>query len=238
MKRFFIILVLAPLMLPLFTSCKKVKGKGDVVTETRNITGFTGIGLAVESQLRFIPDTIFRVELTAQENVLNVVETFVEGGVLVIKLEHNTVLGKHEEIQVLVHAPGINLLDISGSGNITQTGNWISPSIRTSISGSGNLVLGYLEAEEFSIYISGSGSVSAAGGSAGTGTLNISGSGGIDVLGVTADTVYANISGSGSMQLTAGKLLDATISGSGNILYDGNPVVTTHISGSGTVRHI
>lgn len=237
MKKLLILLLLVPLILPL-SSCKKVKGKGDVVTETRNITGFTGISLAVESQLRFIPDTIFRVELTAQENVLEVIESYVDGGVLVIKLEHNTVLGKHDEIQILVHAPGVNLLDISGSGNITQTGNWISQSIRTSISGSGNLVMGYIEADEFSIYISGSGSASAAGGAAGTVTLNISGSGGMDVLGVTADTVYANISGSGSMQLTAGKLLDATISGSGNILYDGNPVVTTHISGSGTVRHI
>jgi hypothetical protein len=198
MKRFFLLLVLITLIVPLSTSCKKVNGKGDVLTQTRSITGFTGIGLALEAQLRFIPDSIFRVELTAQENVLDVVETFVEGGVLVVKLEHNIVLGKHEEIQVLIHAPGINLLDISGSGNIIQTGNWISPSIRTSISGSGNLNLGYLEAAVFSIYIS----------------------------------------GSGNIQLTAGKLLDATISGSGNILYDGNPVVYTHISGSGTVRHI
>ena len=30
-----------------FTSCEKIKGKGEVITESRTVTGYTGIGLAI-----------------------------------------------------------------------------------------------------------------------------------------------------------------------------------------------
>ena len=62
----------------IFNSCDKVKGKGDVVSEMMNLTGFTAISLALDGVLYFTPDSVYSVEIQAQQNILDVIETTVE----------------------------------------------------------------------------------------------------------------------------------------------------------------
>lgn len=221
-----------------FISCKKISGKGDVVKETRNITGFTGISLSLDAYTYIRQDTVYKVEILAQQNILDVIETPLEGGSLVVKLKDHTVLGPHDAITVYISSPVVNSLNISGSGSI-EGNTLISASyLDMVISGSGNIKLTGIAVIGLYTNISGSGSISVAAGTVSNEDLNISGSGSIDVLGPVSDTVNAKISGSGSISVTAEKLLNGTISGSGNILYLGNPVVNSHISGSGSIIHL
>jgi hypothetical protein len=235
MKKLLILFVL-PMILLCYSSCKKINGKGDIVTEIRGFTGFTAIQISLEADLHFTPDTIYSVKISAQQNILDIIETTMEGGTLIFKVKEHYVIGRHDPITIYITAPNVNLLDISGSGNIYQSGTWNGDNLRTNISGSGSIVLDLLETPELSVSISGSGSSVGLGGAASKETLNISGSGNIDLVEVAADTVYAAISGSGDIKVSVGKYLEATISGSGNVLYQGNPVIVTHITGSGTVR--
>ena len=222
----------------IFNSCDKVKGKGDVVSQMRNITGFTAISLAMEGDLYFTPDSVYSVEIQAQQNILDVIETTVEGGRLVIQVEHNTVLGKHEPIRIYIHAPSVKDLDISGSGNITTGSVMDEPDLHFNISGSGNINLSEIGSHSVNGNISGSGNITGSAGTADLESLNISGSGNLDFLNVMADSVYVTISGSGDVKVHAVKYLEVTISGSGNVKYNGNPVINQHISGSGSVTHI
>ena len=225
-------------ILLVMNSCDKVKGKGDVVSEFRNISGFTAIGLAMEGDLFFTPDSVFSVEIQAQQNIIDVIETPVEGGKLVLKLKDHTILGNHKNIRFYIHAPDINNLDISGSGGITANALMDEPELSYGISGSGNINLSDVSSNQINGNISGSGSMTGSAGETDYESLKISGSGNIDFLYVMADSVFVTISGSGDVKVHAVKYLEVTISGSGNVMYDGNPVINQHISGSGNVTHI
>jgi len=237
MKKIIIIIVIS--LIPVFfTSCEKVKGKGTVVSEFRNISGFTAISLAMEGELHFIPDSIFSVEIRAQQNIIDVIETNLEGDRLVLEIEDNVILGKHEPIWIYIHAPAFDDLDVSGSGNIIVESMMNQPDLNYNISGSGNINLVEVNGHEITGNISGSGNITGSAGIADFESLTISGSGNLDFLNVMADSVYVTISGSGDVRVYAVKYLEVTISGSGNVRYNGNPVINQHISGSGSVTHI
>lgn len=219
-----------------YSSCEKVKGKGAIVNQVRNVTNFTGIALAIDATVYFSPDPTYYLEVRAQQNMLDVIETVIgSDNTMIIRYKNGIVVGKHEPITIFVAGPAIRLLTISGSGDILVDTPWLNQYMEATISGSGNINVFELEADELHVNISGSGNVQATTGTVNFQELKISGSGNIDLLGVESDTTMANISGSGSMMVWVNKLLDVSISGSGNVSYKGNPVVDTHISGSGSV---
>ena len=222
----------------LFASCSKINGEGDIVTEERTATGYTMISLAMDATVSYTQDSVYSLVLNAQQNILDVIETHVEGDRLIIEYEDHVKIGKHDPIVIEVRAPDVRMLDISGTGQINMFGLWNVNSAGLNISGSGNINLAAVNARSISSNISGSGNIDVAWGVASYCDLNISGSGNIDMLYVETDTAYANISGSGNIMITVFDYLDATISGSGNIQYRGNPDVDLHVSGSGTVIHL
>lgn len=220
------------------SSCKKINGKGDVVTETRATGTFQSISLSMSATVFYTQGTDYLLQIQGQENILQQIETQVEGSSLVIYLKKNVVLGPHEPITVYITAPEVVGLEVSGSGDINTSGPWVEDGISLNISGSGNINLGTLFAENLSATISGSGNILASSGTVTRENLNISGSGTIDLRGIEAQNVYTTTSGSGNTYVNASTLLDVTISGSGNVWYYGNPVVTTHISGSGNIKRL
>lgn len=214
MKRFSLLFVFLFLLL-VFNSCNKIKGKGDVVSQIRNITGFTAISLAMEGDLYFTPDSVYSVEIQAQQNILDVIETPVEGGRLILKIRDHTILGKHEPIRFYIYGPSVNNLDISGSGNIATESPMNLPDIFYNISGSGNIIVNGLNSKSVNGDISGSGNLTASSGTSDNESLSISGSGNINFLDVVADSVYITISGSGDVKVYAVKYLRVTISEAG-----------------------
>ena len=226
------------IFLLVLNSCNKVKGKGDVVSEMRNITGFTSISLSMEGDVYFTPDSVYSIEIQAQQNILDVIETPVEGGILVLKIQDHTVLGNHDPIRIYIHAPSIKGMDVSGSGNISAGTVMDQPDLSYNISGSGNITVNELKSNQLLGRISGSGNITGSSGTSDNATFTVSGSGNLNFLNVMADTAYVTISGSGDVSVYAVKYLDVTISGSGNVRYNGNPVINQHISGSGSVMHI
>ncbi len=221
-----------------FSSCERIKGKGDTVTEARGLSGYSGIGLSMSASVFFISGPDYSLEIQGQQNVLDRIITQVEGNKLVIKLKKGINLGPHDPIRVYITAPGVNTLDISGSGDIYVDDPWIGSDLSTNISGSGSITVSMIEADRFNANISGSGNIKVLGGTSGREELKISGSGNIETHHVEADDVYTITSGSGDTYVQALNLLEVTISGSGNIYYLGNPIINTHISGSGNIRRL
>jgi len=232
----FILLLFLPFI---FSSCEKVKGKGEVVSETRTVTGYSGISLAIDATVNFTTDTIWYLEIKAQQNILDVLETYVDGGNnLVIRYKSNVIVGKHEPIEIFVAGPDVNGFDISGSGNLFVINPLVTGYAEADISGSGNLAIYEIQANEFHQSISGSGNFQSNSGVINFEHLTISGSGNIQMEGVQADSSWVTISGSGNVTVWVEKYLDVTISGSGSVFYKGNPFVNTKISGSGSVTKI
>jgi hypothetical protein len=236
MKKLSIVLLSAAIIAG-FASCKKVIGEGPAVTENRAIGNFSSVASAISADVYYKQDPVYKVEITAQQNILNVLETNIVNNELVIKFRNNVIVRRHENITVNISSPIIHGLRISGSGNIVAPDSIITTNMDITLSGSGNINLYKLTGTSLDGNISGSGNITVLNGSVNNEHLRISGSGNIDVLNVAATTVTTTTSGSGEMRLNASQSLDVTISGSGSVFYTGNPVLNTHISGSGKVIH-
>jgi len=221
-----------------FTSCEKIRGKGEVITEARSTDGYSGISLAMSATVFFTSAPTYSLELHGQENVLRQIVTEIDGNQLVIRVKHGVILGNHEPVRVYITAPNVTRLEVSGSGDIFTDQPWHVSELSLSISGSGNITLANIEAGRLAATISGSGNIKAMAGTSNQEDLKISGSGSIDLRSVEAHTVFTRTSGSGEMFINATNLLDVTISGSGDIWYLGNPSINLQVSGSGSVKKL
>lgn len=224
-----------------FTSCEKhifnsIKGKGATVTETRNLTGFNKISLDIDADVTYTQDSVYFVEISAQQNVLDVITTEISAGEL--EIEFSKWVRKHSNIEIIIHSPDLREVDLDGSGNFESTGMLTTTDLELEVSGSGNIVLYGVTATELDADISGSGNIYISSGVVTNEDAKISGSGNIEADDLKANNSKAKISGSGSISVWVLDQLDATISGSGDIKYKGNPITNTTISGSGSVIHI
>lgn len=217
-----------------FGACRKVTGEGPMRTETRSASNFSGVDLRIAGNLYFKEAANYKVEISAQQNILDVIETYVSNGKLVIKEKNGVIIKSREDITVNVWAPSVSDLRLSGSGNI-YADRVTGSSIGLNISGSGDILAKEVSTDHLDAVVSGSGNLRVEVGTTNSETLKISGSGDIDLIKLPARTANTNTSGSGTMKVNVSQKLDVTITGSGSVHYVGAPTISTHISGSGKV---
>jgi hypothetical protein len=213
-----------------------IHGKGSNVSETRNAGSFTGIDMRCDADVEVVRDSTFSIEITGQANILKVLDTKIENGNLVI--DYNKRVWRHNKVKIIVHTGNIQLLYLSGSGNINVQNTITATILDLKMSGSGNLSTADVNVQTLTAHISGSGDIKIAGGTIQSEKFSISGSGDINAEYVVANTSSAKISGSGSIIVNVTENLNVEISGSGDVKYRGNPIVNSNISGSGSVTHI
>jgi len=221
------------------TSCLDIidciNGNNHLTTENRNLPSFRGVISRGSFEVRIIQGTTNKVEVEAESNLQNHINTRVSGNNLIIDTQNNRCLNVNYPIIITVTTVDLNKVELDGSGTV-RCDEVQSTEMDVNLSGSGSVYIN-LNVEDLYAGISGSGSINLEG-TAINSKLTISGSGDIHAKDLIQDHCMANISGSGKMYIYVSETLDARISGSGNVYYDGNPSITTHISGSGKVRHI
>ena len=229
----FVSLAAGMFMLP---SCEKVVGEGPLVTQNRTVGNFSGLSSEMSGKVNFTIAPDYKVEITAQQNILDVLNTNVVNGVLHIDFKDNVRVKQHEDLLINITAPYADYFRLSGSGNMNVQGDVAANNLKVTLSGSGDIVVqSAVIADKIDADISGSGNISIAGGFAVNEDIDISGSGKVEMAGVDAQNAVTHTSGSGDVKLALSKNLDAHISGSGSVYYHGNPIISTHISGSGRV---
>lgn len=251
-----------------FSSCKKdgwpcKNGSGSVITEVRNLTGFTQIENEMEAEVYITQGTEYEVKVQAQQNLLEEVIMEMNGDELQIYSKH--CLNKHDPIKIYITLPTLTRVDISGSGFAVTTGKFTTNSLTLVVSGSG-----YFQAQDsiftdnMSATVSGSGRIDFIGESrtantviSGSGLINmvgrgyssdtglqstldltVSGSGAIQAFEYPVEVCHFTISGSGLGQVNVSTLLEGTISGSGSLMYMGNPTLNVTVGGSGSIVHV
>lgn len=235
-----ILLCTAVSALIIFSSCRRdtqwVTGTGSSVTETRSISGFSALELNMPADVRWVQDSGYRVEISAQSNVLHVVESSVNGRTLTFQWRPFTVVRRHLPVKITIHSPALNHARVNGSGTIQLGHIRDAGALELYINGSGSIRADEVNAPSLICGISGSGNISLQQGACGSGDYRISGSGSVWAADVITRHSEADISGSGHIELQAEETLHADISGSGDVRYKGKPVVIQRISGSGKVR--
>jgi len=236
MKKLVVVILLLVTGLFIFPSCEKVVGEGPLVTQTRTVGNFTGVSSEMSGKVNFTIAPDYKVEITAQQNILDVLNTNVVNGVLHIDFKNNVRVKEHEDLLINITAPYADYFRLSGSGNMNVQGDITANNLKVTLSGSGDITVQKAAiADKIDTDISGSGNISIAGGSAVNEDVDISGSGKVEMAGVDAQNAVTHTSGSGDVKLALSTNLDAHISGSGSVYYHGNPIISTHISGSGRV---
>ncbi|NOY38480.1 MAG: DUF2807 domain-containing protein [Chlorobi bacterium] len=205
--------------------------------ETRNVTFFTRVGLAIAGDLYLTQGDKTEVILEGPEGLLKEIKTDVDGDLLRIKYKS---WGPHRgKVNIYITMHDIEGLSVSGSGNIKTQTPIEAKKLSLAVSGSGNIRMDDLDAKDISAKISGSGNINLSGkNEAGSLDVAISGSGDINCAGLPAGDVNVRISGSGDVRVYATKHLKAAVAGSGGIQYKGTPVVDAKVSGSGKVRPV
>lgn len=228
-------------MLLAFSSCnffdgKRIKGDGNVITETRSVGNFDGIEVSGAFDIYITQDNSYTVKVETDDNLQGYVITEVQGNELRIRPENHVNL-RPTRMKIYVSAPVFKSLEASGACNIYSQ-NKLSSSEKMDIelSGSSDVVLD-INAPEVEASLSGAGSVELKGE---TKELNIDGSGSSDIrcFDMKADNVSIDISGAGSAEVFANTKLDVEVSGSGDIKYKGSPSVQQRISGAGSVKKV
>lgn len=231
--RFFFFLALVSIFV---SSCDKVVGEGPVVTTDRTVAPFAAIDVSVPADVYYYPGSEYKVQIHAQQNITDLIESSVRGNTLQLYFNRRNVNIRSKGVRIDITAPDVNDIHISGSGNLYAPLPVNTDDFRINLSGSCNAVIDSLAANSFKTSISGSGKVEVQQGSAHTVQVDISGSGNVDLLGLEAANITTHSSGSGTIKVTATNKLEAHISGSGQVYYKGSPAVTSEISGSGSVR--
>jgi hypothetical protein len=221
-----------------FSACTKVVGDGPVKTENRTATNFSELDISIPGEIEFRQDNSYKVEITAQQNILDIIEADVNGNELEVKYENDVWVKTHDRIHVVITAPDLAALRLRGSGTVSTVGNLQTNDLRLSISGSGDINIPNLDANTLRAEVSGSGDIHVGAGSVESETLKISGSGSINLLNVMSKSANTTTTGSGEMRVNVSERLDARITGSGSVRYKGNPVVSAQVTGSGKVKPI
>ncbi|HEY8398167.1 MAG TPA: head GIN domain-containing protein [Flavihumibacter sp.] len=235
-KQFAVVLLALSGILMSLGSCTKVNGRGPVISETRNVSNFDRIDFETSGRLYFRQAPTPRIEIRAQRNILEVIESRVRDGELKIKIENNTIIHSHAPIEVYVEGPALREMEVDGSGDVYISDPLDTDELKVEVSGSGKIDIVDLNAPRFEARIAGSGDIIVRNGEGDRGKLRVSGSGDINMVNFRTRIMETETSGSGDMRVWVTDELDAKISGSGSVIYKGAPQVKLKVSGSGSVR--
>lgn len=188
-----------------------VRGSGNVITESRDVSGFSEIALFGSGTVHVDVNGTESLTVKAEDNIMPLLKTEVRNGRLELSIESN--VSPTTDVTYTVTAVALDGVTITGSGDVTVTG---------------------ITADSFDVEISGSGRVEPTG-TAVTLAVEISGSGRYEGEALAASVGTVRVSGSGEAVVNVTDDLDVDVSGSGGVQYIGEPTVTESISGSGSV---
>ena len=191
---------------------KGVRGSGNVITDTRDVTGFHGIEVGGIYQVEVVAGKDYGVTVEADDNLIPLIRTEVDGGIL--KISSDRRISPKSTIRIRVSAPDIDSLDVSGVANVNVTG----------LSNAG-----------LSLESSGASKI-ALNGSTSKLTVDVSGAVRVDAEQLKAENVTVEASGASNVGVNVSGILRAETSGASRVSYSGSPTsVIKDTSGAGSV---
>jgi len=208
-----------------------VSGDGNVVTETRDITGFTGVhaGSGVDV---YLSQGDFKVEVVADENLQEIITTELEGGNLHIRTRQG--IRNAESKKVYVSLPELKRVNISSAGDCKGETPFKCEELDINVSSAGDLEM-EVYANEINVDISSAGDAKLFGETVKL-RANLSSAGDLHAFDLKAEEARVEVSSSGDAKVNASRELDLSASSAGNIYYTGDAkVVRSHTSSAGDI---
>jgi hypothetical protein len=219
--------------LPDNISLRQVRGSGNVIEETRKVSGFDTVILKGIGNIYIEQGTSEGLRIEAEDNLIELMEIEVVGDQLEIGFENVINLRPTKPINFYVTMIEVESIQLLGSGNI-NAGPITTDEIRLVLAGSGNITAEDLDVELVRADLPGSGDITL-GGSAMRQEIRLLGSGDYEGRDLASEEADISIAGSGNVTVDASEQLDITIAGSGTVRYIGDPQINQNILGSGRI---
>ncbi len=197
-----------------------VPGSGNVISQIKSLEGFTRVNIGNAFHVELKESTQFSVSISADDNVINLVEAEKEGDTLRIGLE----AGDYSEVTLRARITMPELLGVMLTGASRASLEGFSSANNLTISLSGASVLeGYVEAREADLRINGASKLTLAG-SADSLQMRASGASVLELRHFSIDRASVVLNGASQADVNVrGAIELADLSGASVLTYDGEP---------------
>lgn len=189
-------------------------GSGTIVTETRDVSGFTQVRLAGFGTLNIAQTGTESLTISADDDVLPHLTSEVINGTLELGIKPRLSFKSLRRVIYTLTVKSLEGIQLSGAGTV-HVADIRTPSLSVAISGAGDMTLS---------------------GAAQSQSVKISGAGNYNAKEFQSDAADVTITGAGNARVNASQTLNATVSGAGAITYYGAPQVSQRITGVGSVK--
>lgn len=198
----------------------KVKGSGNVKTETRDVKGFTGVKTSTSIDIYLTQGSSFKVEVEADDNLISSIVTEVKDGVLHVYLDRINITW-HEKMIVHVTMKEIDYISASSAGDVIGMTKINADDLKIRTSSAGDVKI-EVKAKSLDLSTSSSGDITISG-EAEYLEASTSSAGDIKAFDLTVKEAEINASSAGDVKITVTEKLRARASSAGDIYYMGNP---------------
>ena len=189
-----------------------VDGSGKVISEPRNVSGFSRVSLSGDAELVIEQTGSESLTVTADDNLLPYLTSEVQGGEL--RLRSTRRLQPSAKIVYRLTAKTLDAIDSAGDVSVKAT-QIATSRLSASLAGSGDITLA---------------------GKADTLALSITGDGKYEGAELTTREASISTTGSARAVVAVSDTLSVNVVGDGSVEYIGNPTVTRNVVGSGSIR--
>ncbi|MGB5553483.1 MAG: head GIN domain-containing protein [Flavobacteriaceae bacterium] len=209
-----------------------IKGNGNVITDTREITDdFTEV-LASEGLQVFVTQAdAFEISVEADENVIDLIGTDIRNGQLKVHTIEN--IGRATK-KIYISMPDITALQSSSGAHLTSEGTIKENSLEIDAS-SGSLMSIAINVNDLDLE-AGSGANLEISGNADNSRIDAGSGANINAKKLMAKSCTAEASSGANIRINVSEQLTADANSGGNIAYEGEAKVTTKKSVSGSVH--
>lgn len=211
-----------------------VTGSGNVVDESRSVSGFSAVDQAGEGRLYIEQTGAESLRVRAEDNLLQHIQTNVVGDELEIRTAPGVEINATQPIEYFLTVDDLNAAELTGVGRIECTG-LSTNGLDVDFSGVGDVVFTDLDTERLDLRMTGVGDVRFSG-RATQQVVRISGVGDYNGRGLATLQTTVEINGSHSATVRVANRLVVNIVGSGCVYYIGNPTIDSTTTGSGCVE--
>lgn len=176
-----------------------VRGSGNVQTEKRNLRDFKSIDAGGMFEIEVVAQKDFSVEVDADDNLLPLIKTEVNGDTLEITTEKR--ISPKNTIRIRIAAPDIDKLEISGASKVSLA-NVKNDALKIEASGASKIKV---DGETRNL------------------DVELSGASRLDAEGLKAENVSVDGSGASSANVFVTGDLKVDLSGASKVNYTGTP---------------
>lgn len=215
MKKFILLVFIASL----FSSCVGVKGNGNVESTNRQVASFTGLSVSGALTVFVMQGEEQSVKLTADANLLPLIDTKVIGGTLHISTKRG--VSNYEKLNVYIVVPQLSSVDLSGACSLSSKGKLRADNMEIETSGASDVNM-ELECEDLELDLSGASNITLKG-SAENVEIDASGASSVKAYSLVSERADIDVSGSSGVRITVQNQINAKASGASSVNFKGNP---------------